>query len=67
MIKPQFEVSKNEVGRGCVVRDMTKIEKAVNKITEFAERRVGFKVRGVIPSPISGQKGNMEYLLCLER
>jgi 23S rRNA (cytidine1920-2'-O)/16S rRNA (cytidine1409-2'-O)-methyltransferase len=67
LIKPQFEVSKNEVGRGGVVRDMTKIEKAVNKITEFAERRVGFKVRGVIPSPISGQKGNLEYLLCLER
>jgi len=67
LIKPQFEVGKGEVGRGGVVRDMTKIEKAVNKITEFAERRVGFKVRGVIPSPISGQKGNLEYLLCLER
>ena len=67
LIKPQFEVGKGEVGRGGVVRDMTKIEKAVNKIREFAERRVGFQIRGVIPSPISGQKGNLEYLLCLER
>ena len=67
LIKPQFEVGKGEVGQGGVVRDMTKIEKAVNKITEFAERRIGFKIKGVIPSPISGQKGNMEYLLYLER
>ncbi|MBI5407726.1 MAG: TlyA family RNA methyltransferase [Nitrospirae bacterium] len=67
LIKPQFEVGKGEVGQGGVVRDMTKIEKAVNKITEFAERRIGFKIKGVIPSPISGQKGNMEYLLYMER
>jgi len=67
LIKPQFEVAKGEVGQGGVMRDKTKIEKAVNKITEFAEMRIGFKVKGVIPSPIPGQKGNIEYLLCLER
>src|SRR3989304_5064885 len=66
LIKPQFEVGKGEVGRGGVMRDMTKIEKAVNKITEFAERRVGFKVRGGIPSPLSGPKGELEYLLTFQ-
>lgn len=64
LVKPQFEVGKGEVGKGGIVRDMDKVQQAVNKVKEFAEG-LGFEVRGLIPSPILGQKGNVEYLLYL--
>ena len=43
---------------------MDKGQQAVNKVKAFAEG-IGFEVRGLIPSPILGQKGNVEYLLYL--
>lgn len=66
LVKPQFEVGKGEVGRGGIVRDMDKIEKAVDNVTDHAVK-AGFKVRGLIKSPITGQKGNIEYLLYMEK
>lgn len=66
LVKPQFEVGKGEVGKGGVVRDAEKAQKAVDKVRQYAEE-IGFKVKGIIPSPILGQKGNVEYLLCMER
>lgn len=65
LVKPQFEVAKGDVGKGGVVRDTAKIESAVNKVIQFAEG-IGFSIRGRIPSPILGQKGNREYLVLLE-
>lgn len=66
LVKPQFEVGRGEVGRGGVVRNIEKIQEAINKVTRCAEM-AGFKVKGSIPSPILGQKGNVEYLLYMER
>lgn len=66
LVKPQFEVGKGEVGRGGIVRNKEKALEAVEKIVRFA-RELGFKVHGSIPSPILGQKGNVEYLLYMER
>lgn len=66
LVKPQFEVNKGEVGQGGIVRDIKKRENAVNNVAQFAEN-IGFKIKGLIPSPILGQKGNVEYLLYLEK
>ncbi len=66
LVKPQFEVGKGEVGKGGIVRNMDKIQKAVDKVISHAVK-AGFKVRGLINSPITGQKGNIEYLLYLEK
>lgn len=66
LVKPQFEVNKGEVGQGGIVRDIKKGENAVNNVAQFAEN-TGFKIKGLIPSPILGQKGNVEYLLYLEK
>lgn len=66
LVKPQFEVGKGEVGRGGIVRDMDKARQAVEKVIRNAEK-VGFKRKGLIQSPILGQKGNVEYLLYLEK
>ena len=66
LIKPQFEVGKKEVGKGGVVRDSRLHEKVIKEITNFS-RTLGWKEKGLIPSPILGPKGNKEFLLYLIR
>ena len=61
LIKPQFEVGRGEVGSGGVVRDEGKRLKAVNNTHEFA-LTLGFRIEGMIESPITGAEGNIEYL-----
>lgn len=62
LIKPQFEVGKGEVGKGGIVKDEKKQNECVKKIKRFCEKN-GFEVKGTVPSPISGQDGNKEFLL----
>ncbi len=64
LIKPQFELEKEDVGKGGVVRDEKKHEKAIEKIKDFAIT-LGLTVKGVIKSPIPGHKGNREFFICL--
>ncbi|MBI3812695.1 MAG: TlyA family RNA methyltransferase [Nitrospirae bacterium] len=64
LVKPQFEVGKGEVGKGGIVRDPLKRERALAGIVRFAET-MGLISKGVMPSPITGQKGNVEYLIYL--
>ena len=61
LIKPQFEVGKNAVGKGGVVKDEKHRAMAIDKVVECAEL-FGFTKRGVITSPIRGGDGNVEYL-----
>ncbi len=63
LIKPQFELSRAEVGRGGVVRDESAHRKAVEKILNFVAMR-GWAWGGVTDSPITGADGNREFL-CL--
>jgi 23S rRNA (cytidine1920-2'-O)/16S rRNA (cytidine1409-2'-O)-methyltransferase len=65
LVKPQFEVGKGEVGKGGIVRDPKKRIQILETIIEFAGRN-GFRVVGSIPSPITGAKGNHEFLLYLQ-
>jgi len=62
LIKPQFEVGREQVGKGGIVRDEAARTAAVERVTTFI-RGQGFDVRGVIPSPITGQDGNVEFLI----
>lgn len=64
LIKPQFELTPKDVGKGGIVRDETKQNKAVEKILDFV-KTFNLKIGGVIPSPILGQKGNKEFLIYL--
>jgi 23S rRNA (cytidine1920-2'-O)/16S rRNA (cytidine1409-2'-O)-methyltransferase len=66
LIKPQFEVGKGEVGKGGIVRDPDKHKRVVDEVNEFAER-LGFRVGGLIESPILGAEGNKEFLVLYER
>ena len=62
LIKPQFEVGREQVGKGGIVRDETVRKAAVDRIEAFIAR-IGFTVKGLIPSPITGQDGNVEFLI----
>ncbi len=65
LVKPQFELGPKEVKKG-VVRSEALREKALLQVVRQGERE-GFSVRGKIPSPIRGPKGNQEWLLYLAR
>ena len=66
LIKPQFEVGREGVGKGGIVRDDEKRDAAVAAAIESA-REIGFEVSGMIESPIKGAEGNVEFLAHLKK
>ena len=62
LIKPQFEVGREQVGKGGIVRDEAARNAAKERVSAFIHG-LGLTVKGVIPSPITGQDGNVEYLI----
>jgi 23S rRNA (cytidine1920-2'-O)/16S rRNA (cytidine1409-2'-O)-methyltransferase len=62
LVKPQFEAARHEVGKGGVVRDPAVRERCVETVCAFAEKTFGWLRVGVVPSPITGPKGNREYV-----
>lgn len=61
LIKPQFEASKHEIGAGGIVRD-DKIRQAIVDVVVAGIMKYEFEFVGVTDSPISGAKGNKEFL-----
>ncbi|GAA3824915.1 hemolysin [Sphaerisporangium flaviroseum] len=64
LVKPQFEVGKERVGAGGVVRDPALRAGAVRDVATAASA-LGLVVRGVTASPLPGPSGNVEYLIWL--
>ncbi|MBP0022149.1 MAG: TlyA family RNA methyltransferase [Cyanobacteria bacterium SBLK] len=64
LVKPQFEVGKDRVGKKGVVRNPKDRAEAIFRVLETA-RKLGWRDRGLTPSPITGPAGNIEYLLWL--
>ena len=62
LVKPQFEVGKDEVEHKGVITDRSKHAKVLREIAQFAEQ-AGWSIAGICRSPITGQKGNQEYLV----
>ena len=62
LVKPQFEVGPARVGKGGIVKDPQARADAVAGVRETAES-LGLAVQGKAESPITGAKGNVEYLL----
>ena len=63
LIKPQFEVGRKDVGTKGIVKNEDKIKEVNDKII-FYLSELGFKVKGLIESPIKGSGGNREFLAC---
>lgn len=66
MVKPQFEVGKELLGSGGVVRDPAQRATAVRKIADCGND-LGLGVLGVTASPLPGPAGNVEYFLWLKQ
>ncbi|MEC3919128.1 TlyA family RNA methyltransferase [Nocardia sp. CDC160] len=66
MVKPQFEVGKDRVGAGGVVRDPALRAEAVREVAAAAAK-LGLRTHGVTASPLPGPSGNVEYFLWLRK
>jgi 23S rRNA (cytidine1920-2'-O)/16S rRNA (cytidine1409-2'-O)-methyltransferase len=66
LIKPQFEAGKDDVGKGGVVRD-ERVHRRVLEETVALATGLGVGVAGLIPSPLLGPAGNVEFLIHLRR
>lgn len=68
LIKPQFELRRDQVGRGGVVKEPALHKEAVEKIRRFCtENLPALEWKGLIESPIKGGEGNTEFLACLRK
>jgi 23S rRNA (cytidine1920-2'-O)/16S rRNA (cytidine1409-2'-O)-methyltransferase len=63
LIKPQFEVGKERVGKGGVVRDPALHAEVCERIAGWLGAQPGWRVLGVTQSPIAGPEGNIEFLI----
>ena len=61
LIKPQFEVGKENIEKGGIVRDSKKHIMAINSVVEAAKEQ-GLTLKSLDYSPITGTKGNVEYI-----
>jgi len=66
LIKPQFEVGREEVGKGGVVRDSALHARVCDEVQAWVAG-LGFAVQGVVESPITGPEGNVEFLISAQR
>ena len=66
MVKPQFEVGKDRVGKGGVVRDPALRAETVSRVASEAAAR-GWGARAVVTSPLPGPSGNVEFFLWLRQ
>jgi 23S rRNA (cytidine1920-2'-O)/16S rRNA (cytidine1409-2'-O)-methyltransferase len=62
LIKPQFELQREDVAKGGIVKDPALHQRAIEKICEFVTAQHSREWRGLIPSSITGMDGNQEFL-----
>ncbi len=66
LVKPQFELARDQIGKGGVVRDPELHAVAVEKIERFAVTGLGKVWHSVVESPITGTDGNTEFLAWMQ-
>ncbi len=66
LVKPQFEAGRHQVGKGGIVRNEEVRERVIGEVVaQLAD--LGLELAGRIPSPVRGQKGNLEELAALRK
>ncbi len=66
LVKPQFEAGREQVGKKGIVRDKSVHREVILKVTDFSAG-LGFSVCGIDYSPMTGAKGNVEFLVYLRK
>jgi 23S rRNA (cytidine1920-2'-O)/16S rRNA (cytidine1409-2'-O)-methyltransferase len=64
LIKPQFEAGRKQVGKGGIVKDPLVHRQVLVELLDWAQAN-GFGPAGLMPSPIKGTEGNVEFLVWL--
>jgi len=67
LVKPQFELSREEIGKGGIVREPELHEKACERIRLFVQNQENLEWRGLVESSIQGTDGNREFLAWFAR
>ena len=67
LIKPQFEAGPALVGKGGVVRDPAVHEAVCARVQHWWSGLPGWRVLGIVPSPITGPEGNREFLIAARK
>jgi len=65
LIKPQFEVGRNHVGKGGVVRDESLHTQVIRDLSSYFSEK-NMRCEKIVPSPILGPKGNREFFILLQ-
>jgi 23S rRNA (cytidine1920-2'-O)/16S rRNA (cytidine1409-2'-O)-methyltransferase len=66
LVKPQFEAGREQVGKGGIVRDKAVHRQVINNVVSYGSQS-GLYPQGLTFSPVTGAKGNIEYLLLLTK
>ena len=66
LIKPQFEVGRDGIGKGGLVKDKMAYVRVNQNVSDFLQSN-GWSVHGLIPSPMEGGDGNQEFLIAAEK
>ena len=63
LIKPQFEIGKELLGKGGIVKNVEHHQMVIENIKLFFKEKIKLDIKGVLESPILGSKGNKEFLI----
>ena len=66
LVKPQFEAERGQVGKGGIVREPAIRGEVIRRVRDYA-REAGLEPLRVVPSPIRGADGNVEFLMLLQK
>jgi 23S rRNA (cytidine1920-2'-O)/16S rRNA (cytidine1409-2'-O)-methyltransferase len=67
LIKPQFQLDRAAVGKGGIVRDPARHTQACDTVRDWLGAQGDWRVIGITQSPITGAKGNIEFLIAAQR
>jgi 23S rRNA (cytidine1920-2'-O)/16S rRNA (cytidine1409-2'-O)-methyltransferase len=67
LVKPQFEVGRENIGKGGIVKDDTARQNALEGIKALLSQASGWNVLEAMECPVEGKAGNREYLLCAKK
>ena len=67
LVKPQFEIGREGLGRGGIVKDPSRAESVARELFNWLDGLDNWRAKGLIASPIEGGDGNREYLLFGEK
>ncbi|WP_156850501.1 TlyA family RNA methyltransferase [Bartonella refiksaydamii] len=67
LVKPQFEIGRKHLGKGGILKDPSMAKQVAEELFNWLNMQIGWSAKGLLPSPIVGGDGNLEYLLFGEK